>query len=249
MNHKDPIPLLINSYIQVADQPGTQLKDHQLRIEKTIEGIAHWLQINPDLKIVICDGSNFDFSSIVQKEFPSKHIECLHFENNKTEVALYGKGYGEGQIIDFALSHSTYLNQTSSFMKCTGKLWVTNAQNCLSHFTGNFIAKGYFSSVFQFHHLNFDYIDTRFYICSKDFYNSYVKGSYLLKQNSSVEVNLRNTIIHERIQHILFSMPLIIEGTSGASGKYYKNNLKRLLKEKLRLFILMRSKHKGLFIP
>src|SRR5271169_3656162 len=95
-------PVLLTSCVNVADH-SVSVKDENSRIRLTIESIEKWLAISPYLRLVICDGSNFDFSRILQEKFPEANIECLFFENNKELVVLYGKGYGEGEIVEYAL--------------------------------------------------------------------------------------------------------------------------------------------------
>jgi len=242
------IPLLMTTYIQVDESSNVQLKSYKARLHHTIESIRHWLEIDSKIQMVICDGSNFDFRPIILQEFPSAEIECLFFQNDSLLVKQYGKGFGEGQIINFALENSTYLQHSSSFIKCTGKLWVKNFPECLLKFNGNFIAKAYFSNIFSLNKTMFEYVDTRFFICSKKFYELYIKASYERSKGYSIEHCLRDTIISNQLQNVLINTPVIVEGTSGELGTYYKNNMKRFLKEKLRLFLLKRGKYQSLFI-
>src|SRR5271169_740705 len=98
-------PILLTSCVIVADH-SVSLKDENSRIWLTLESIEKWLIISPDFRLVICDGSNFDFSNIVREKFPAANIECLFFQNNQEMVRLHGKGYGEGEIVNYALLYS-----------------------------------------------------------------------------------------------------------------------------------------------
>ena len=162
-------PILLTSCVIVSDH-SVSLKDENSRIRLTIESIEKWLAISSDLRLVICDGSNFDFSKIATEKFPQANIECLFFENDRKSVGLYGKGYGEGEIVKYALQNSVYLKESDFFAKCTAKLWVENFFECLKCWNGTFLCKGYFSNVFLLKKTQFSYVDTRFYLVNKSFY-------------------------------------------------------------------------------
>ncbi|MEI7456244.1 MAG: hypothetical protein WCK93_05920 [Nitrosomonadales bacterium] len=230
-------PILFTSCVIVSDH-SVALKDQESRIRLTLESLDKWLLISPDMRLVICDGSNFDFSSIVQDKFPNAKIECLYFQNNMELVRIHGKGFGEGEIVSFALEHSVFLKDADFYGKCTAKLWVENFLDCLAQWNGLFVCKGVFSDVFSFKKTQFSYIDTRFYLVNKSFYLKNLATAYLNvggEQGLSLEDCFKDVIIKEHLSRVLFSIPPVICGVGGGSGKYYKNNLKRRIKEIVRL--------------
>ena len=111
----------------------------------------------------------------------------MHFKNNDVLVAKYGSGYGEGEIIKYALSHSSILKNAAVFAKCTSKLNVNNLKKIVKNFNGQFICECTFSNVRLIRSF-FDPkalvkikllgIDTRFYIVKKDIYMMTFKNSY-----------------------------------------------------------------------
>jgi len=237
-------PILLTSCVFVSD-PSVSLKDKDSRIRYTLESIEKWLAISPDLRLVICDGSNFDFSEIILQKFPHANIECIFFENNRELVSLHGKGYGEGEIVNYALQHSASLRDSNFFAKCTAKLWVENYFDCLKHWNGRFLCKAYFSRVFSLSSTQFEYVDTRFYLVDKAFYLEYLSTVYLNvggELGLSLEHCFRDVIQKEKFSKVMFNVPPVICGVGGGSGTYYKNNLKRRIKEKLRLRIVKRDK-------
>ena len=123
------LPLLLTSSV-VAHDPSVALSDTQTRKLLTIRSINEWLRVDPSIAIVICDGSNYDFAPEITLLFPQAKIECLHFENTQVEVEKYGRGFGEGEIIRFALAHSKFIQEAQCFAKCTAKLWVENFEDC-----------------------------------------------------------------------------------------------------------------------
>lgn len=237
-------PLLLTSCVNVADHT-VSLKDENSRIQFTLESIEKWLSISPNTQIVICDGSNFDFSKIVHDRFPSATIECLFFENDSAMVVLYGKGYGEGQIIEYALLNSKILGECEFFAKCTSKLWVENYFECLRCWNGIFLCKGYFSNVFSAKKTELSYIDTRFFLVNKSFYLKYLVSAYLNvrgEQGVSIEHCFLDIVLKKQFRNVLFNVSPVICGVGGGSGSYYKNNLKRRIKEVIRLWIVRQNK-------
>jgi hypothetical protein len=244
-------PVLLTSCV-IASDPSVSLKDKVSRVKFTIESIEKWLAQSPGLRLVICDGSNFDFSGIVHEKFPEANVECIFFENNKELVGLYGKGYGEGEIVKYALLNSVYLRSSDFFVKCTAKLWVENFFDCLNDWNGTFVCKGYFSNVFSlFKNTEFSYIDTRFYIVSKLFYLENLASTYLHVDSAngySLEHCFRDVILNGKFEKILLNVPPVICGVGGGSGTYYKCNLKRRIKEVIRLWLVKRNnRYKHLF--
>ena len=229
-------PLLLTSSAIAMDQTVT-LKDPEKRIHHTLESIGKWIGICPQIRMVLCDGSGYDFSGIVQRHFPQSRIECLFFENNKELVELYGKGYGEGEIIKYALRHSVFLQEADWFAKCTGKLWVDNFKSCLEEWNDLFLCKAFFANVFSLKKTNFEYIDTRFYLVKKNFYLKYFAETHLKvggPYGTSIEQNFKAIVLENKLKRILFKSPPVIRGVGGGSGQYYRNKPIRRLKESLR---------------
>ena len=137
-------PILLTSSVVPMDK-SVLLKDQALRIYYTLESIQKWVKKLPHIKIIVCDGSNFDFSPLIKKAFPESNIECLFFMNDAEKIEEFGKGYGEGEIIKHALKHSNYLMESDSFAKCTAKLWVNNFERIIGHWNNTFLCRPYFS--------------------------------------------------------------------------------------------------------
>ena len=228
-----------------------RLNDPDLRIKYTLESIREWLLRKPALRIVICDGSGFDFSSLIKNTFPMANIECLSFMNDSMQIARHGKGFGEGEIIRYAINQSKLLQESEVFMKCTAKLWVTNIQQCLSQWNGYFLCNAYFANIFAFKKTKIMFFDTRFYIIRKDFYLRYFLDSHLNLDdvsNQSIENAFLKIVIKKRMEGIIFKMPPIVCGMGGGSGKYYKRGIVRIIKDRLRCRIARcSSQYKKLF--
>jgi hypothetical protein len=246
------MPLLLTSSV-IAYDTGVKLKNTDDRIRLAMESVAEWLRIDPALTLVMCDGSNFDFSTLVSKYFPNAKIECLSFENNQDKVRKYGRGYGEGEIVRFAVDHSQLINQAGCFAKCTSKLWVSNYKAILDVWTGDLLLKGVFENVFlPFKKTQFSYIDTRFYMTSVSMYQQLFHQAHFridVDKHYGLENSFTDIFLESNLRHVLSPIAPKICGVGGGTGKYYKSTHQRQFKEVLRLILVKTDpEFKNLFI-
>jgi hypothetical protein len=247
---RDLPPILLTSSVIAMDQ-SVNLKDEKLRIFHTLESIGKWLEICPKAKFVLCDGSGFDFSEVVYDKFPQAMIECLFFNNDPNLIRLHGKGYGEGEIIRYAIEHSSIISDSTWFAKCTAKLWVDNFLDCIQSWNGKFLCQAFFSNVFTFKKMQLQYVDTRFYLVNKNFYIESLLNAHIGIggiNGVSIEDKFLDVIHKKSLEEIFFSTPPVVCGVGGGSGKYYKNTIIRRLKERLRtLLVAMQPQYRALF--
>jgi hypothetical protein len=232
--------LLLTSAVTISDaQPVLNKKSD--RIELTLYSIREWLILEPEIKIVICDGSNFDFSPLISDMFPLANIECLYFKNSSHLVSQFGKGFGEGEIIKYALANSRYLSESEFFAKCTSKLWVKNFRSCLAEWNGSFICDGDFSNVTKFKPYVFNHIDTRFYFSTKIFYAENFLDAYQNvndKEGQSLEQCFKNVAIHKQFRHFIFPIRPEIAGVSGSTGEWANMNSMARMKDKVKRILM-----------
>lgn len=244
-------PVLITSSVQAMDT-SVKLIDPNLRIKHTIESLYQWKRINPKGKFVICDGSNFDFSEIIKKKFSDLEIECISFLNDHKMVRKHGKGFGEGEIIQYAIKNSTLISNADAFVKCTGKLWISNYYDCVNQWKGKFLASAYFANVFSLKQLKISYLDTRFYIANKNYFLENFGRAHLSlggENGLSIEDAYLSVLLEKNEKHFLFRRQPIICGVGGGSGKHYKNSLPRIFKDRLRNWIVKNNNfYRNLFI-
>lgn len=250
MNPTRP-PILLTSSVVVHDT-NVALSDAKERTLLALKSVQEWLRIDPGLRIVLCDGSGFDFSELVAERFPQADIECLPFHNDAKLVRRFGRGYGEGEIVRHAINHSRLIAHAGCFAKCTSKLWVENFAECLKHWNGDMGFKGVFLDVFSPRKkTTFAYIDTRFYLVSCESYRRYFENAHLnirTDQGHGLEECFRDVVRERTLSNILLTIPPVIAGVGGGTGMSYRNSLKRRLKEKLRLQLVRLSQdHAHLF--
>ena len=243
-NAATQIPILITSSI-IPHDTGVKLSDPQQRLFHAIESIEQWIRVAPGSRLILCDGSNFDFRSIIKEKFPNAEVECLFFENDHSKIITYGRGYGEGEIVKFALKHSDFLRETDAFAKCSSKLWVENYAECLANWRDECLFSGVFNNIFSISKpIEMIQVDTRFYISSIQFYLTNLIEAHQ-KIRKSVGFGLENSfheiLIEKKQKRYLFPSPPIIKGVGGGTGEYYKDTQLRVLKEKIRFSFARRS--------
>lgn len=247
------IPVLLTSSV-VAHDTRVALTDTAARIDLALESVAQWLLLYPQLQLVLCDGSNYDFSADVARRFPGASIECLFFENDQEAVRRQGRGFGEGEIVRFAINHSQRIQQACAFAKCTSKLWVRNYAECLADWNGKFLCKAVFDHVFSpFRQTTLSYIDTRFYIASVPFYQQHFALAHQqidVDSGKGLEECFFEVFNKTHMAGVLLNTPPVIDGVGGGIGKHYKNPWKRRVKEKLRLHLVRRqAQFRAMFTP
>lgn len=222
--------LLITSAISVAAN-FTKLKCSTTRAELIKESILSWHKTFPNLKIVICDGSGYNFynSEVFENILNNKQLEFLSFKNNSNQVKKLGKGFGEGEIIEYALSNSTFLKASDYFAKITGKLFVKNAEYFLNNPPKTIYCHFNFNYSKIFFPRNCSTVDTRFYVVSKQFYIIELQKLYR-KVNETKGLFLEH-VFYTKLNLLISNGYVInywcvfyISGISGSMGTPYPNN-------------------------
>lgn len=238
------IPVLLTSSV-IALDPGVALKDTESRVRYALESVQEWLRISPELPLVLCDGSGFDFTELITQHFPGAKVECLNFMNDQAKVLEKGRGYGEGEIVRYALANSSTIQRAGAFAKCTSKLWVSNYGELMEIWNGSLLLKGVFLHVFSaFKKTAFNYIDTRFYVASVEVYTRLFVNAHLSidqHQGHGLEQCFFDVVVQQQQQGVLTTRAPVIEGVGGGIGRAYQNPLKRRLKERLRLWLVRRN--------
>lgn len=106
-----------------------KVSSHEVRLRQYKEALRYWIEKTSVDKIVFCDNSNYRFDTT---EFYAlagrcnKKLEFLHFQGDQKKVVACGKGYGEGEIIQFFFENSKLLVGEEHFLKITGRVTIEN---------------------------------------------------------------------------------------------------------------------------
>lgn len=120
--------LLITATIDAKKTPYVAINNTKERLFEYLCSLIAWIKLTSIKTIVFCENSNTDynFDNIIElAESHEKTLEILKF--NEKSSQRYGKGYGEGKILEFAMFNSKYLNKNNvNFYKITGRGFIKN---------------------------------------------------------------------------------------------------------------------------
>lgn len=223
MSNDTPVLLITGCISPEKNQPHLCISNPKQRYEQYITSISFYIEKSLFKDIVFCESSNFYYPSnsglVELAEKYHKNFEWICFSGNKKEVLNKGKGYGEGEIIEYAIGHSQIMIQASYFVKTTGRIVVKN------------VNKIGLKLNFRKNYFNFDLcrtcgIDTRFYCCTVDFYKKYLLNAYKRCSDYANEMSLEDVfydcLIDAEKFYCLPDYPFF-SGVGGSHGDIYDN--------------------------
>jgi hypothetical protein len=181
--------------------------------------LVSWAQTRRVHRVILGENSNtrFDFSRIVRYlEAAGKEVELLVFDGNK-ESPRFGKGFGEGEIMEHLYTHSRLLRMTDTFYKVTGRLFVRNfdlvsdATDSRHAFRRKYGKPG-----------NPSKVDTTFFKCGLDLFESRLMHAY-----RQVDDTKRTFIEHMYFDQLRdtdaggFALNPELVGQQASTGKVY----------------------------
>lgn len=126
------LTLLLTATINPGDMILLKRRDPYKRLNDYLSALRRWVRVHGIDNIVFCENSgSHEIQSIVDiAQRTNPPVEVLQFCGNDYPLEL-GKGYGEATIINYALSHSEYIERADYVIKCTGRLFVINSNRTL----------------------------------------------------------------------------------------------------------------------
>ena len=223
--------ILLTACINPGGMPFTVVSDATQRLNQYLLALQFYLQ-NTSCPIVFVDNSNMDKTPFLEYESQyGSRLEILSFDGNK--VKTQGKGFGEMEIIEYALIHSKFnlLLDKHRIVKITGRLIVRNINSLLK--CDKWHLYPYKSIVC---HVNSDltFADSRIFISLGSFMNLLVKQKKYL--NDTKGIYFEHLLCQQIKQQKTYTFfPFItephFEGISGSTGiKYEKPNTSLLYK-------------------
>lgn len=212
--------MLITGTIQVNKyMPYVKISNVTERLNAYIDTIKWAIEKTLFQHVVFCENSNFPLdTSELEKmaQVNRKKFEYITFGGNEKKMIKQGKGYGEGEIISYALDHSELLKTAKHFVKITGRIIVENIDHCIRS------VRNYFMMV-----EGEKKIDTRFYCVKIQDYDAYLRYAYE-EVFDERGIYLEHVFYKVINQHLLsyrsfYEMPWI-KGISGSTGESYELN-------------------------
>lgn len=218
----------------------------QTAIQNVDERLAHYRNaldfylMRTDYNVVFCENSGIDISGYYKKDIRNGRLEVLTYMGNNFDKRR-GKGYGESQIVAYAIQNSQKVKQASKFqpiVKISGRHVVDNVDR-ICKTVRIFVAKDTFVCA----HINkrTKGVISDFYIGTLDFHQLFVKNQNEIDESKGVwyEHVLFSTMkeyYHKREGKVLnLPVPLYQIGVSGSTGEpfirpSYKDYMKSILK-------------------
>jgi hypothetical protein len=221
----DKCALVIPSTVHVS-APYTFLTDPLEREKQYLDSISFFIRETPLLKIIVCDNSGFQYPASLQDfaRLHNKQLELLSFQGNKELVTNYGKGYGEGEIMQFVLSNSSLIKTAEGFLKVTGRLKLLNAEKVLrkcgereNYFMPVSLLRPRFMVPAAARHC----VDTRVYYTTRVFFTNVLINAYRDVRDKDVfflEHAYHRAIAASGIKVKCFPVAPEISGMSGSNG-------------------------------
>jgi hypothetical protein len=233
--------LLLTGAIDIGglNIPSTTIVDINERLLQYINcidyAITHYKSIS---KIVFCENTNFTYDYSSQKELAynnGKKIEIISFKGDYDSIIQKGKGFGEGEIIKYALNNSEIIRQCDGFYKLTGRLIVKNMDKIVSTtpLKSSFIY--YPKTIYK---IPVDHIETYFYKVDKNLYIKYLANAH--QEVDEPKFRYLEHVFHKRLSTLWlrsFKTCPLISGLSGTSGNSYEYGTKNMLLENINYFI------------
>lgn len=112
------------------------IRDEKERLRQYQEGLKALLDTGAFSKLIFCENSNYGTEKLncLVEDAKQKGIdlELLSFQGDTENTCIHGKGYGEGEIMEYVFSNSRLIQGETYFVKITGRLKVDNAKELVN---------------------------------------------------------------------------------------------------------------------
>ena len=226
--------ILLTSCVNPNGMPFTALSDINVRKQQYLDALRFYVNNTP-LPIVYVDNSNVDIKEYnVISNIVDDRLEILSFDGNHDKE--HGKGYGELEIIDYAIKHSNIINSNKnvSIIKITGRLVIVNIMTILNQLKYNILPSS--NSLICSMNSDFAMADSRLLIAPLNFYKRLIENRMAINDSEGVYLEhvLCSLIKKQNLYafHTFFSEPQY-QGVSGSTNITYEAK-KHTFREKIR---------------
>ena len=206
--------ILLTGCINPNGMPFTQLTDICERQKQYVDAIHFYLN-NTDFQIVFCENSNTNIQFLFKNE--QRRLEILTYAGNQNKRR--GKGYGEVEIIEYALCNSSFIKDDCVIIKITGRLIVRNINEIITH---KFPLQKKNSIICSFNS-DLKYADSRIFYAPVSFFKSFINHKYEINDSKNIffeHVLSQQILMNNNSAYPFWEEPSII-GVSGSTGKVY----------------------------
>lgn len=224
MNRKnEKIFAVITGTIKPSSEIGHLiLRNPEERLEQYKDSLIFFIESGAFSDIIFCENSNYGSEPFEDVENRAKKnkvaLEILSFQGNTEKAAAHGKGYGEGEIMNYIFSSSKLIKEASYFVKITGRLRIDNVRDITMRMDTR---KTYFNIP---NRTRRDFYDTRVYAMPVEQFRTKFRNQYDNVRDSEgvfLETVYTRVIREEKIKVTNFPRYPRIVGISGSMGMSY----------------------------
>lgn len=211
--------LVMTASVRPAKIEKLCLTDTELRLKQYCFALQFYIKCRKFNKIVFCDNSNYPYEYDAEQQMAQKRgvqLEILKFNSSYELIEKYGKGYGEGEILEYVILNSCLLKEEEYFYKVTGRLVIKNVAflvkntSKIARFNRNLYAE--------------KSLDTRFWGMDKEEYTRTLMWSYKKVNDNKgryLEMCYKRDMDAAAIKYQPLPLFPIIDGYSGTMGEKY----------------------------
>jgi len=174
-------------------------------------------------RIVIADATGetlLDEKEINLFEQMSVGVEQISYRQDDDLIRSKGKGYGEGELLKFALENSMFIKNENNFFKCTGKVYCRNFEQVSRMIKQNNIQNIFWKHLDE-NDLSKPWADLRFFYTTKKFCEENLIPAYLKSDDIKAAAEyFCFKVLNEKLSSAKSLRPLL-SGFSGGTGKQY----------------------------
>lgn len=221
MQNRNKETLLLTASVDpsVSNTPHTSIVDPVQRQKDYLQNLELILKSKAFDQIVFCENTNYSLNLKNIKNIANENrveLEFLSFLGSPLKIEEQGKGYGEGEIIKYALRNSKLLKNSGHFYKITGRIKIDNLKQI--------VASTKDDNVFLRYQKGMPLVDTRFFKCEVEFYKTYLLNAYN-NSNDSKGIYLEHTFYNalkdlKKIE--VFKIYPKYNALSGSTGVSYR---------------------------
>lgn len=203
--------------------------DPNVRLRQYQDALRYWITQTSVEKVVFCDNSNYVFDTTEFEKLAgrfNKQVEFLRFSGDKEQVIACGKGYGEGEIIQYFLEHSALLSGETHFLKITGRVVIENFAELYPYLQRN--PGNYFNASRIFDRRKS--ANTVFFVAAVEDYKQHLMQVYHNVKDAEgivFEKLIRNALLDNKITNHNFPVYPLIDGLEAGAGTPYKKQPER----------------------
>ncbi|UPS91661.1 MULTISPECIES: hypothetical protein [unclassified Bizionia] len=231
-NSNENVVLLMTGTVKPNTFATLALKDPDIRREQYVEAISYYLT-QTNLKIVFVENSGVLLADEFEEIAYKNRLEFLTF-SSQPSMPDKGKGAKELEIINYAMDHSKFINESNSIIKITGRLKILN----IMELTSNFLSRvEQYRCLFSSNIYKLNKMDARCFFFTKDFFPYLKSVGQAINIKYSIEMALWDSALKYCNYHGVFKQlkrPLRVKGVNAGFGTPYEDNFTAALAKGIR---------------